>query len=172
MKALALLLLFAGSAAAQTPTPTPAPEPKAAERPPLKLNLDEEPLRPQPRITFGAPAGKPEQRPADPLPTLGGPPEGSGIWEVVTGPVATNSFAKEIDGFLGTPGAGTAIGALFFKPPPPNGMGMRCAALNTYSYAEVKVTARALTVAMKDVRGRPVQEAIGVACAPLVLTAR
>jgi alkaline phosphatase D len=104
--------------------------------------------------------------------TLGGAPEGSGIWEVVTGPVATNTFAKEIDGFLGTPGAGTAIGALFFKPPPPNGMGMRCAALDTYSYSQVTVTARTLTVAMKDARGRPVQEATGVACAPLVLTAR
>ena len=104
--------------------------------------------------------------------TLGGAPEGTGIWEVVTGPVATNSFAKEIDGVLGQKGAGTAIGALFFKPPPPNGMGMRCAALDTYSYAEVSVTAKRLTVAMKDARGRPVREATGVACAPLVLTAR
>jgi len=104
--------------------------------------------------------------------TLGAVPESSGIWEVVTGPVATNTFAKEIDGFLGTPGAGTAIGALFFKPPPPNGMGMRCAALDTYSYSQVTVTARKLTVAMKDARGRPVQEATGVACAPLVLSAR
>ena len=59
------------------------------------------------------------------------------MWEVVTGPVATNTFAKEIDGYLGQKGAGTAIGALFFKPAPPNGMGMRCAALDTYSYAEV-----------------------------------
>ena len=33
--------------------------------------------------------------------TLGGTPEGSGIWEVVTGPVATNSYAKEIDAALG-----------------------------------------------------------------------
>ena len=103
--------------------------------------------------------------------TLGGPPEGSGIWEVVTGPVATNTFAKEIDGFLGTPGAGTAIGALFFKPPPPVGMGMKCAALDTYSYSQVSVTARKLTVAMKDAKGKPVQEATGVACAPLVLRA-
>jgi len=103
--------------------------------------------------------------------TLGGPPEGSGIWEVVTGPVATNTFAKEIDGFLGTPGAGTAIGALFFKPPPPVGMGMKCAALDTYSYSQVTVTARKLTVAMKDAKGKPVQEATGVACAPLVLRA-
>jgi alkaline phosphatase D len=104
--------------------------------------------------------------------TLGGTPEGSGMWEVVTGPVATNSFAKEIDGFLGQEGAGTAIGALFFKPPPPNGMGMRCAALDTFSYSEVNVSARTLTVAMRDAKGRPVQEATGVACAPLVLTAR
>ena len=104
--------------------------------------------------------------------TLGGAPEGSGIWEVVTGPVATNTFANEIDGFLGTPGAGTAIGALFFKPPPPNGMGMRCAALDTYSYAQVTVTERRLTVAMKDAKGHPVREATGVECAPLVLTAR
>jgi hypothetical protein len=104
--------------------------------------------------------------------TLGGSPEGTGMWEVVTGPVATNTFAKEIDGFLGTPGAGTAIGALFFKPAPPNGMGMRCAALDTYSYAQVTVTAKTLRVAMKDAQGRPVREATGVACAPLVLTAR
>ncbi len=104
--------------------------------------------------------------------TLGVTPEGSGIWEAVTGPVATNTFAKEIDGFLGAPGAGTAIGALFFKPPPPQGMGMRCAALDVYSYAEVTVTATTLMVALRDAQGRPVQEGTGVACAPLVLTAR
>ena len=104
--------------------------------------------------------------------TLGGEPESSGIWEVVTGPVATNTFAKEIDEFLATPGAGTAIGALFFKPPPPQGMGMRCAALDVYSYAQVAVTARTLTVALRDARGRPVREATGTPCAPLVLAAR
>jgi phosphodiesterase/alkaline phosphatase D-like protein len=104
--------------------------------------------------------------------TLGAPPESSGMWEAVTGPVATNTFAKEIDEFLGQQGAGTAIGALFFKPQPPNGMGMRCAALDTYSYAQVTVTARQLTVALKDAKGRPVQEATGYACPPLVLAAR
>jgi alkaline phosphatase D len=98
--------------------------------------------------------------------------ESSVMWEVVTGPVATNTFAKEIDGYLGQKGAGTAIGALFFKPAPPNGLGMRCAALDTYSYAEVTVTAKRLTVAMNDAKGRPVREATGTACAPLVLTAR
>jgi alkaline phosphatase D len=104
--------------------------------------------------------------------TLSGAPEGYGVWEVVTGPVATNTFAKEIDSTLGQQGAGTAIGALFFKPAPPNGMGMRCAALDTYSYAQVTVTARRFTVAMKNAKGQPVREATGVACAPLVLTAR
>jgi len=104
--------------------------------------------------------------------TLGAAPESSGMWEVVTGPVATNTFAKEIDGFLGSQGAGTAIGALFFKPQPPNGMGMRCAALDTYSYAQVTVTRQRLTVAPKDAKGRPVREAVGYACPPLVLRAR
>ena len=104
--------------------------------------------------------------------TLSGAPESYGIWEVVTGPVATNTFAKEIDSTLGQKGAGTAIGALFFKPAPPNGLGMRCAALDTYSYAQVAVTARRFTVAMKDAKGQLVREATGVVCAPLVLTAR
>ncbi|HYI74927.1 MAG TPA: alkaline phosphatase D family protein [Gaiellaceae bacterium] len=104
--------------------------------------------------------------------TLSPAPESYGIWEVVTGPVATNTFSKEIDDFLGQKGAGTAIGALFFKPAPPNGMGMRCAALDTYSYAQVTVTAQRFTVALKDANGRPVREATDVACAPLVLTAR
>ena len=62
--------------------------------------------------------------------TLGGAPEGTGIWEVVAGPVATNTFSTSIDGLLGTPGGGTAIASLFFKPPPPTGLGMRCAAID------------------------------------------
>ena len=104
--------------------------------------------------------------------TLSAAPESYGIWEVVTGPVATNTFAKEIDSTLGQRGAGTAIGALFFKPALPNGMGMRCAALDTYGHSQVTVTATRFTVAMKDAKGQPVREATGVACAPLVLTAR
>jgi phosphodiesterase/alkaline phosphatase D-like protein len=104
--------------------------------------------------------------------TLAGPPTSSGMWEVVTGPVATNTFAKEIDSTLGLAGAGTAIGSLFFKPQPPRGVGMRCAALDVYSYAQVRVTASRITIAPKDAAGRPVREATGVACAPLVLTAQ
>jgi len=104
--------------------------------------------------------------------TLGAAPESSGMWEVVTGPVATNTFAKEVDRLLGAPGSGSAIAALFFKPPPPSGLGMRCAAIDVYSYAQVTVTARTLTVAPRDAKGNPVREATGVACSPLILTAR
>ena len=104
--------------------------------------------------------------------TLTGTPESYGIWEAVTGPVATNTFARQIDGTLGVGGAGIAIASLFFKPAPPNGMGMRCAAIDTYSYAQVTVSATRFTVAPRDARGRPVREATGTECAPLVLTAR
>ena len=37
--------------------------------------------------------------------TLGAAPESAGMWEVVTGPVATNTFAKEVDRLLGAPGS-------------------------------------------------------------------
>ena len=40
------------------------------------------------------------------LRTLGGAPEGTGMWEVVTGPVATNTFSTSIDRLLGVPGGG------------------------------------------------------------------
>ena len=106
------------------------------------------------------------------LRTLGGAPEGTGMWEVVTGPVATNTFSTSIDRLLGVPGGGSAIASLFFKPQPPVGVGMRCAALDVPSYAQVKVTARTLTVASRDARGRLVREATGRPCAPLVLRAR
>jgi alkaline phosphatase D len=104
--------------------------------------------------------------------TLGTAPESSGIWEVVTGPVATSTFGEKMDSFLGADGAGAAVGALFLKPSPPTGIGMRCAALDVYAYAQVTVTAGRLSVALRDARGQPVREATGVECAPLVLRAR
>ena len=103
------------------------------------------------------------------LRTLGGPPVGTGIWEVVTGPVATTTYSTSVDRLLGISGGGTAVASLFFKPPPPNGVGMRCAALDVPSYAQVTVTSRTLTVASRDARGRLVREKTGRACAPLVL---
>lgn len=105
--------------------------------------------------------------------TLEGPePVGTGVWEVVTGPVATNTYAKEIDGFLGAPGAGSLVNALFFKPPPPRGLGLACAATDQFGYAEVVVTAATLTVTPKTPAGTLVPEPTGQRCAPLVLRAR
>jgi alkaline phosphatase D len=101
-----------------------------------------------------------------------GGPVASGITEIITGPVATNTFAKEIDNVLGNPGTGTLIGAIFFKPPPPNGIGMQCVSLDTYSYAQVVATSSKLTVTLKDLNGKPVKDAVGDTCAPVVIPAK
>jgi alkaline phosphatase D len=98
-------------------------------------------------------------------------PVGTGIWEVVTGPVATNTQNKEVDETLGRPGMGSAITALFYKPKPPRGVGMACASADVYSYAEVKVTGAAITVTPKDLAGKLVHEETGGACGPFVFRA-
>ena len=101
-----------------------------------------------------------------------GGPVGTGIWEVVTGPVATNTQNREVDETLGRAGMGSAIVALFYKPLPPRGVGMACSSGNVYSYAEVRVTGRTLTVTPKDQRGRLVREETGGACGPFVFNAK
>jgi alkaline phosphatase D len=107
------------------------------------------------------------------LSTFGaGGPVGTGIWEVVTGPVATNTQNEEVDETLGRSGMGSAITALFYKPPPPRGVGMACASADVYSYAEVKVTGAAVTVTPKDMAGKLVREETGGACGPFTFKAR
>jgi alkaline phosphatase D len=99
-------------------------------------------------------------------------PDSTGIWEVITGPVATNTYAKEIDAVLGAPGSGDFVTSLFFDPAPPRGLGLRCSATDAYGYAQVVATRTTLTVTPKDASGRPVREKTGATCAPLVLRAR
>jgi alkaline phosphatase D len=107
------------------------------------------------------------------LSTFGaGGPVGTGIWEVVTGPVATNTQNKEVDETLGRPGLGSAITALFYKPAPPRGVGMACASADVYSYAEVDVTGAAVKVTPKDAAGKLVREETGGACGPFTFKAR
>ena len=101
-----------------------------------------------------------------------GGPVGTGIWEVVTGPVATNTQNREVDQTLGRSGMGSAIVALFYKPPPPRGVGMDCASADVYSYAEVKVTGAAITVTPKDLNGKLVHEETGGACGPFTFPKR
>jgi phosphodiesterase/alkaline phosphatase D-like protein len=98
-----------------------------------------------------------------------GGPVGTGIWEVVTGPVATNTYAQEIDAAIGRRGTGDLVTSLFLKPAPPRGIGMLCAATDLDSYAEVRVTATTLTVTPKTASGTLVHEKTGAACGPLVL---
>jgi alkaline phosphatase D len=99
-------------------------------------------------------------------------PLGTGVLEVVTGPVATATYAREVDATVGTTGVGQAVAAFFLKPAPPRGVGLRCAAIDVYSYSEVRVTATDLRVEPKDAEGNPVRDVDGTLCAPVVLTAR
>jgi phosphodiesterase/alkaline phosphatase D-like protein len=82
----------------------------------------------------------------------------SGMKEMVTGPVATMTFTKEINGAAGRSDAGDLVTAAFLKPPPPDGVGMECASTDVYSYTEVKITSTALTLTPKDLNGKPVKE--------------
>jgi alkaline phosphatase D len=97
---------------------------------------------------------------------------GTRIWEVVTGPAATGTFSASLDGLLGVPGAAALVASTLFEPKPPNGLGVRCAALDTRSHAQVTVTSATLTIAARDAGGRLVRDAGGRPCAPLVLRAR
>ena len=111
------------------------------------------------------------------FPSQGGP-SNSGILDVTTGPVATMSFAREIDNWLGRPGTGALVDALFFDHQPTAssfpGVGMRCSVMDTFSYGEVTVTSRRLTVRLKDQHRRPVVEEEGShpACPAFVLNKR
>jgi alkaline phosphatase D len=85
-----------------------------------------------------------------------GGPVDSGITEVTTGPIATKTFAGEINDRTGNPSSASLLRTLFFNAPPPTGVGMRCSALDQFSYAEVTVTGKTLKVELKDIEGKPV----------------
>jgi phosphodiesterase/alkaline phosphatase D-like protein len=97
----------------------------------------------------------------------------SGIMEAITGPVATRTYTAEIGAALGSTGAADTIETAFLQPTPPTGLGLPCANLDVYSYGLVEVTAKKLTVRLKDQRGKPVRNVgSGPACKPLVVKAR
>jgi alkaline phosphatase D len=77
--------------------------------------------------------------------------------EFVTGPVSTRTFETQIDETT-EEGNGDALRVAFLKPPPPAGVGMKCAALDVYSYAQVEVTRSQMTITAKNVNGDVVQE--------------
>jgi phosphodiesterase/alkaline phosphatase D-like protein len=101
-----------------------------------------------------------------------GPSIDTGFLDVVIGPVALKTFAVDTDLKTGVPGASQYVRALF-KAVRPLGLEMRCAALDVYSYAEVSATSKALTIALKDAQGRPVNETpTGPSCPPVTIPRR
>ena len=52
---------------------------------------------------------------------------------------------------------------MILKPQPPNGVGMSCAAMDQFSYAEVKAKSNQLTVDLKNQDRKPVVETDGPA---------
>jgi alkaline phosphatase D len=106
-----------------------------------------------------------------------GGPVNSGVTEVTTGPIATKTFAGEINGAVNNPAAAGLIRALFFNAPPPTGVGMQCSGLDQFSYAEVVVNKSQLTVQLKDIEGNPVQNTAdrtkpATPCATIVIPAQ
>jgi phosphodiesterase/alkaline phosphatase D-like protein len=96
-----------------------------------------------------------------------GGPMNSGIFDFTVGPAATRNFASEIDNTTGNPGTGTLVASAFFTPPPPAGVGMRCAIVDQFSYGEVRVSASKLSITPKGIDGRPQSQ-----CPTLTLTHR
>ncbi len=104
------------------------------------------------------------------FPEEGGPTE-TGIDDYATGPVATRTFENQVDDTAGREGAGDAAEQLFFKRPPPDGVGMECANADAYSYIRVTVSAKSITVAPRDANGKPLTEQDGTtACGPFTTT--
>jgi phosphodiesterase/alkaline phosphatase D-like protein len=87
-----------------------------------------------------------------------GGPVDSGITEITTGPVATRSFARQVIATTGNESGAIVAHDAFLKPPPPNGLGMRCASIDQFSYAQVTVTRNQLRVQLKDIKGDRVQD--------------
>ena len=104
-----------------------------------------------------------------------GGPVNSGITEISTGPIATKTYTREISDTVDNESAGPLVHDAFFKPPPPNGVGMQCAAMDQFSYAQVTVTRNQLRVQLRDIRNDRVkdtgdrdQAAAAPACGPYV----
>ncbi len=98
-----------------------------------------------------------------------GGPVNSGILEVTTGPSGTNTFKSDLNNTAGNPQAADLVNAAFFTKPPPDGPGIRCSQLDAFSYGEVTVTGKRLSIALKDLEGGTVKGADGKNCGPYVV---
>jgi alkaline phosphatase D len=113
----------------------------------------------------------------------GTPTKHYGILDIATGPVATQTFRKEINSATGqdadTGSNGGLVDAAFLEPAPPSGLGMdpavnknSCSSIDVYSYGEVTASSTQFRVDLKDINGQPVKNENGAKaqCGPYVLT--
>src|SRR5215210_1899811 len=101
-----------------------------------------------------------------------GGPVDSGILEVTSGPAGTDTFKTDINDDTGNPQVGDLANTFFLRRPPPDGPGIRCSNLDVFSYGQVTVTRRKLTIALKDARGKTVTDPDGKPCGPYVVAKR
>jgi alkaline phosphatase D len=107
---------------------------------------------------------------APPNAPAGEPPVDTQFHDFISGPVATNTRWALTDSTTGVEGSGRLVSELFFKPEPPNGVGMLCSQGGENNYAQVRVTRDAVTVAYKDENGDPILDVDGEPCGPYELT--
>jgi alkaline phosphatase D len=89
--------------------------------------------------------------------------------DYVIGPVATATYWREIDDTTGGEGNGELLSQAFFKPPPPDGVGMACSQGDQFSYAQVSAGKRNLKIAYKTGSGETVTDVDGSDCGPYTL---
>ena len=90
-----------------------------------------------------------------------GGPVDCGILEVTSGPSGTDSFKDDINDDTGNPQVGDLANTFFLRQQPPDGPGIRCSNLDVFSYGQVTVTSRVLTIALKDAKGKTVTDPDG-----------
>jgi phosphodiesterase/alkaline phosphatase D-like protein len=108
------------------------------------------------------------------FPSEGGPTN-SGIVDVTTGPVATGTFEREISEALMRPDGGRLADSIFLTNSPTAapfaGVGAQCSVINTFSYGQVTVTSKKLTVELRGENRKTVREEEGKkpACPKIVV---
>jgi phosphodiesterase/alkaline phosphatase D-like protein len=98
-------------------------------------------------------------------------PMRTGVLEVATGPNAANTHAGQIAGASENQLGPALVNKALYVPPPPTGVGIGCAAIDTRGYAQIEVTARRLTVTLRNEHGDPVIGHDGRPCNPAVVGA-
>jgi alkaline phosphatase D len=92
--------------------------------------------------------------------------DSSGIDEVGLGPAAGPTFRDRVVEAMGH-GNPDGLTEDFMSREPTFGLGMRCVAVRTRSYADVRVSKTAMTVSLLAADGKPIADAAGRPCGPL-----